>query len=59
MPIKKMQIPTTEDLQRKTEEVLRNKEYEIACPFCKTVTRAKPGRFVCPSCGKEITLKLQ
>ena len=42
----------------KTEEILQSRAYDIECPHCHAKITIHPGATHCPSCGKEIDLKL-
>lgn len=47
-----------EAIERKTDELLQNREYEVECPHCKKSISISPGKHPCPKCGEIINLSL-
>ncbi len=45
-------------IQKKAEQAMRERVYDIECPHCKKAVRIMPGSHPCPLCGKTITLTL-
>lgn len=45
-------------IEGKTKEILEARTYDVECPHCHAEVSIHPGTSLCPSCGKEIKLKL-
>lgn len=45
-------------IEQKGKEIISVGTYTFTCPHCKAAVVSKPGKFACPTCGKEIDLSL-
>lgn len=57
--VKDVKINLNQDKIRETiNNAIKERTFDVTCPFCNNIVKVPAGKSFCPSCGNELDLTL-